>query len=44
VGSDQRLELPSILPAGVAAEAARLTKSAVFAAVTSKSGPRFVSG
>jgi len=38
-GFDQRLEPASILAAGGAPKAARLTKSAVFAAVASKSGP-----
>jgi hypothetical protein len=42
--SDQRFELASILAAEVAAQAARLMESAVFAAVTSKSGPPVVSG
>jgi hypothetical protein len=38
--SDQRFEFASILASGGAAETPRLTKSAVFAAVTSKSGGR----
>jgi hypothetical protein len=38
---DQRFEFASILASGGAAETPRLGKSAVFAAVTSKTGRRF---
>jgi hypothetical protein len=40
-GSHQRFEFASILASGGAAETRRLAKTAVFAAVTSKSGRRF---